>query len=166
MLPQNMTPALVIGLGNPLLGDDGVGWRIAERVQQEAEGMAVAVEVDFVSLGGLALMERLVGYEWAVLIDAITTGQAPAGTVHQFPLEALPDLAAGHIGSAHDTSLQTALSVGRALGAVLPEHITIVAVETNPVFEFGLDLTPAVARAVPEAARLVLDSLCKICQEE
>jgi hydrogenase maturation protease len=143
-------------LGNPILGDDGVGWRVAEEVLQQIEVIPTSVEIDCVALGGLSLMERMVGYDRVVLIDSIATGQAPPGTLHAFPLEALTDIVSTHSGSAHDTSLQTALQMGRAMGAPLPERIFVVGVETEPVFDFSEELTPPVAAAVPEAARRVL----------
>jgi len=47
----------VIGLGNPILGDDGVGWVVVHEIESRIG------EVDHLSLGGLSLMERLIGYE-------------------------------------------------------------------------------------------------------
>ena len=51
---------LVIGLGNPILGDDGVGWVVAEGIARLTEDRP-EIEVDTVALGGLSLMERLTG---------------------------------------------------------------------------------------------------------
>lgn len=152
---------LVVGLGNPLLGDDGVGWCAAEAVREALTGTALesVVEVDCLALGGLSLMERLIGYDQAILIDAISTGQQPAGSVICCSLAALPDRAAGHLSAAHDTSLQTALRVGRLLGAALPEAITVVAVEAAITYDFSETLSQAVAAAVSHAARRVLNLL-------
>jgi hydrogenase maturation protease len=102
-------------------------------------------------------MERLVGYQRAIIIDAITTRQNPPGTVTCFPLDALPDHAAGHTTAAHDTSLQTAIALGRSMGASLPETILIVAVESEQIYDFSEDLTPEVAAAILPAEQLVLD---------
>jgi hydrogenase maturation protease len=101
-------------------------------------------------------MERLVGYDRAIVIDAINVGQGPSGGVYCFPLEALPNPSAGHLGSAHETNLWTALQLGRAMGAHLPDQVMIVAVESSYVYEFTETLTPPVAAAVPEAVRRVL----------
>lgn len=153
---------LIIGLGNPILGDDGVGWRVAETVAErlQADGLdGPAVEVDTLSLGGLSLMERLVGYRQAIIVDAIQTRGGVLGQVHTFPLEALPDPSAGHTTAAHDASLQTALAVGREMGAELPQQVLIVAVETRPTFDFSQELSPAVEAAVPYAAQTVLGLL-------
>lgn len=166
-----MTRIIVIGLGNPILGDDGVGWRVAEEIQRLLQlpmtntpspfesNWGLVVDVECISLGGLSLMERLVGYDRAILIDAISTGQRPPGAVHCFPFEALPDPAAGHSSSAHDTSLKTALSVGRSMGLQLPDEITVVAVESESVHDFSEELSPPVSTAVPQAARLVIEAL-------
>jgi hydrogenase maturation protease len=151
---------LIVGLGNPILGDDGVGWRIAERLQEhlqsDPEG-AEGLEVECLALGGLSLMERLVGYQCAILIDAITTHQNPPGTLRFFPLESLPENIPGHTTAAHDTSLKTAIEMGRSLGACLPEKIIIVAVEAEQVYNFTEELSPQVAAAVITAEQMVLD---------
>jgi hydrogenase maturation protease len=154
---------LVLGLGNPLLGDDGVGWKVAEAVRARLQDPDV--EVDCLAGGGLSLMERLSGYEQAILVDAIQTGQGPPGSVRTLALEELPDPAAGHLGSAHDTTLQTALRVGRAMGVHLPQRVLIVAVEAERVYDFAEELTAPVAAAVPRAATTVTELLQQVKKE-
>jgi hydrogenase maturation protease len=156
--PPFIMKTLIIGLGNPILGDDGVGWRVAEEVAKKTAGRPV-IEVDCASLGGLSLMERLTGAEQVILVDSIYTGQKPVGTVSQFTLNDLPDLTSGHSASAHDTSLRNALNVGRSMQIDLPEdrNVFIVAIEAENVYDFSQELSPAVAKAVPEAIAAVLD---------
>jgi len=159
-MPSRAT--LVLGLGNPILGDDGVGWHVADQVRSRlgASGPEPAgVEVDCVALAGLGLMERMIGYDRAILVDAIDTGRHPVGTVQRMALAGLPDPCAGHTASAHDASLQTALALGQRLGVDLPTQVTVVAIEARAVHEFCAELTPAVAGAVSGAADLVLDVL-------
>ena len=152
---------LIVGLGNPILGDDGVGWRIADEVMrhQSRVGPHIDLDVECVALGGLRLMERLIGYDRAIILDAIHTGRDPPGTVSRLSLDELSAPVAGYSNASHDTSLRTALDVGRVLGAQLPEHVTIIAVETAREFSFSEALTPPVALAVPRAAALALDIL-------
>jgi hydrogenase maturation protease len=159
---------LVIGLGNPILGDDGVGWRVAEAVGRSIDHQpssspqgpgGSAVEVDCLAIGGLSLMERMIGYPRAILIDAINSHTQPDGTISIFPLEALPNRATGHLFSAHDTTLQNAIAVGRAMGADLPGEVMVVAVEAENVYDFGEELSPAVSAAVPRAVQAVLGLL-------
>jgi hydrogenase maturation protease len=150
---------LVLGLGNPILGDDGVGWRVANEVRAALGGASEGVEIDCASLGGLSLMERMLGYEHVILIDAIDTGDSPVGHVRMFPLEALTNPIAGHTSSAHDTSLSTALRTAEAMGQVTPKRIDIVAIETPPSYSFSETLTPPVERAVAIATRKVIEAL-------
>jgi hydrogenase maturation protease len=164
-VPTGVT--LVVGLGNPLLADDGVGWRVAQaliaRLQSDpglaADPAFADVEVDHLAVGGLTLMERLVGYRRAVLVDAMVTGEHPPGTVRRFSIADIPGREATHLDSAHDASLATALAAGRALGADLPTEIAVVAVEAVRVDEFGETLTPAVEAAIPAALDAVLAAI-------
>ncbi len=150
--------SIVLGLGNPLLGDDGVGWRIAEECAKRIAGRS-DVQVDCFARGGLSLMERLIGYDRAILIDAINTGGKPAGAVECFRLEDLTNPNAGHLASAHDATLQTAMKMGRALGARLPREVIVVAVEAENVYDFSEELSSAVAAAVPRATEMVMTML-------
>jgi hydrogenase maturation protease len=152
-----MAKTIIIGLGNPILGDDSAGWRVADLLRERAE--TAGIEIDTLSEGGIGLMERLVGYEWAILVDALLTGEHPTGTVLTFPLEALENSFAGHLGSAHESSLKTSLDVGRTLGAALPERVTIVAIESPHVYDFSTELSATVAQAIPIAAQAVVDLL-------
>ena len=151
-----MTKTLVIGLGNPILGDDGVGWKVAEQVST-AVNPRTPVEVDTAALGGLSLMERLLGYDRVVLVDSMETGQSPVGSVSTFPLASLQDPMSGHSASAHDTSLITALKTAESIGADIPKRVDVVAIEAQNVYDFSEDLSPAVAAAVPEAVQAVLN---------
>jgi len=171
-----MTKTLVIGLGNPILGDDGVGWKVAETVKERLSKemhfrlpvrpigtksihYLSPIEVDCLSLGGLSLMERLLGYERAIIVDSMETGHSPVGSVRTFPLASLPDPMAGHSASAHDTSLITALKTAESIGADIPKRVDVVAVEAQNVYDFGEELSPPVAAAVPEAVQAVFDLL-------
>ena len=164
---------VVLGLGNPILGDDGVGWRVVERAESSwlachseprrgEESLSaphsnnVDVEFDFVSLGGLALMERLVGYDRAVLADAIQTRDGVPGAIYRLTLDDLPTL---HADAVHDASLKAALTMGRQLGARLPEQIVIYAIEALNLLDFSENLSPPVAASVGRAAEMVLAEL-------
>ena len=149
---------LVIGLGNPILGDDGVGWRVAEEVQARLQvlGNGQNARVERFSAGGLALMERMLGYPRAIVIDAISTGEGTAGNLSCLPLRALPDYSAGHTSSAHDTSLNNALKVARLMGLAVPAEVWVVGIEIHRVGEFSERLSPPVEAAVLEAADKVM----------
>lgn len=149
---------LVLGLGNPILGDDGVGWRVVETVRPRLQDNTI--EVDCLAVGGLSLMERLIGYDRVILVDAMNTGSQPVGSVRVFSLSELPHPQAGHTSSAHDTSLQKALEVAQELGERLPDEIYVVAIEARQLHTFSEELSPEVQAALPIAARRVME-LCR-----
>ncbi|HVP22163.1 MAG TPA: hydrogenase maturation protease [Anaerolineaceae bacterium] len=144
---------IVVGLGNPLLGDDGAGWKVASLLEEQ-EGMQ-NVKVEYVAEGGLRLMEIMIGYERAIIVDSIHIEDTVAGSVRTFALESLPNPFAGHLGSSHETNLQTAMQIGRLSGASLPSEVIVVAIESTNVYEFSEQLSRPVAQAVPAAAELI-----------
>jgi hydrogenase maturation protease len=157
---------LVVGLGNPLLGDDAVGWRVVEELERRLasagpppEAAGREIETDVLAVGGIGLMERLVGAQRAILVDAIETGAAPAGTVGCRRLTEIPIRAATHLDGAHDTPLPVAIAAGRALGAEIPDDILVVAIEAHRTDVFSAELTPPVAAAVPQAVQAILTSI-------
>ena len=160
---------VVVGLGNPVLGDDGVGWRVADEVEdrlcvlretaRQAGGGCATVDVERLGVGGLRLMEFLDGYDEAILIDAAEFPDRPLGEVRSCALEELDCYAAGHLDSAHDASLVTALALGRRLGASLPTRIQTVTVQVRRTDVFSEQLTPEVEAAVPTAAAAVVGLL-------
>jgi len=148
---------LIVGLGNPILGDDGVGWKVVEEVGKHLTDDDT-VEVNFLSAGGISLMEHLIGYDRAILVDAFSV-DAPVGSISVLKLSQLPDYSAFHITSAHDTSLQKAMELGREMGACLPDDVTVVGVATDCIRDFSDELSPPVAQVVPCAVHIVMDLL-------
>lgn len=148
---------IVIGLGNPILGDDGVGWRVAEDVRQAIDP-GMQVDVECLSLGGLSLMEHLIGYERVILIDAFISDEEP-GSIHVSKLSDLPNYSAFHITSAHDTSLQDAIKLGKSLGAKLPVDVTVVGITANYVYDFSEELSQPVRNSVQKATKIVINML-------
>lgn len=154
---------IVIGLGNPILTDDGVGVLAARQIEERLEpGRYPWLTITEASAGGLRLMELVLDYQQVVLIDAyyLDPEKTTPGQIHRLTLE---DLRSGpptqHSTSAHDTSLVTALDTARQLGYSVPEEISIYAVEVENILEFGEYPTPQVAEAIPEVVELVLAEL-------
>ncbi len=157
-----MEKTIVIGLGNPFLTDDGVGVKVAYEIEKAlGSNIPANLTVTEASVGGLRLMEMLVGYDRVILIDAIlkNNGDQP-GTIYQMTLDDLRHISpTQHSSSAHDTSLVTALEAGLAMGLHLPAHFTIYAVSVENILDFSEEPTPAVAAAIPKVTRAVLEEL-------
>ena len=158
---------IVVGLGNPILSDDGVGVITSYEVDRELSVEArEIVHVTEASMGGIRLMELLVGYDRAIIIDALTLdNNSIPGTIHKMSLEDLQEISpTQHSSSTHDTSLVTALKLGRHLGYKLPDEIIIYAVEVENVSDFSEVPTPAVAQAIPRLKSMVLEEIYKDLQ--
>ena len=153
---------LVLGLGNPILGDDGVGITAAALLEERLPpGLPVEVDTDY--HGGLHLMERLVGYDLAIIIDAICTGTHPPGTILRLGPDDVPTQ---HTASAHDVNLPTALAMARRMRLTIPQEICIIAIEAQNVLQFNEHCTPAVEAALPRAVDAALAQLREWTREE
>jgi hydrogenase maturation protease len=154
---------LILGLGNPLITDDSVGLRVVEQLKPLlADRADVEVSEDY--WGGLRLMERMIGFDRAIVVDAIQTG-APPGTIHLLTADGIPTQRSA---SAHDVNLSTALEFGRRAGVSLPENsqIRLVGIEAEDVLSFAERCTPSVRAAVPRAVEAVLKALDVLTREE
>ena len=162
-MAEEVPKTIIIGLGNPILGDDGVGWKVAQEVEETIEmgksHFGNGIEIEYSSLGGLSLMERMVGFQRVILIDSMHTDEHPIGSVRTFPLNALANPMDGHSASAHDTSLRLALETAEEMGVSVPRSVEVVAIESNQVFDFSENLSPAVAAAIPLATQCVINLL-------
>jgi hydrogenase maturation protease len=111
-------------------------------------------------------MEHLIGYDQAIIIDAVQTGNGRPGQLYDLHLDDLPNFSAGHITAAHDTSLQTALKVGQKMGASLPLEIRVVGIEAERVYDFSETLSSEVAASIPHAVQMVFKQLDEMRRSE
>ena len=156
---QHLVPrTMVLGLGNPILTDDGVGIHVV-RAAASRYSLCTGVVFAEASVGGLRLLDLLAGYDRVILVDAIQTRDGQPGMIYRV---GPGDLQASlHSGSTHDLSLPAALDLGRRLGMKLPSDrdLTILAVEVEDVLTLGETCTPAVTRAIPDAVEATLAEL-------
>jgi len=151
---------LIIGLGNPILTDDGVGVKVARELEKlidlEAHPELTITEA---SAGGLRLMEVLLDYDQVILIDAfyLDPESTTPGKIHHLSLDDLRSLSpTQHSTSAHDTSLITALDAAAKMGYRTPSDLSSYAVEVEIILEFSQTPTPAVAKAIPVVVSRIL----------
>ena len=151
---------LVLGLGNPILTDDGIGVLVAEQVRARLPE-DTPIDISEVSVGGLTLMETMIGYDRVILVDALQflDGCSP-GKIHRMTLEDLQAISpTQHSASPHDASLVTALETGHRMGLKLPREVTIFAIEVENVMDFSDRPTPAVAAVIPQVTEAVLQEI-------
>lgn len=150
---------LVLGLGNTILRDDGVGIRIVEEAQKQTNDPDI--DFDIASVGGLRLLDNLIGYQRIILVDAIQTESATPGDILWLKVKDLQ--ATLHSGSSHDLSLAGALRLGHGLQMDLAhnDNIHILAIQVEDVLNFGESCTPRVAAAIPKAVNALLAELAR-----
>ena len=147
---------ILVGLGSPF-GDDQVGWRVAQALEDMLQGSADAEPVRVLCLDrpGPALLDAIAGRDEAILVDATADG-SPPGTVHQVAAETV--MAEPRSSSSHGLGPGHALQLGHALG-ILPPRLSIYLVSIDPSHTGhpdGADLTPPVAAAVLPLAQEIL----------
>jgi len=146
---------LVIGCGNLLREDDGVGIRAVRLLK--ARKLPEGVRVVEAGCPGLGLLDLLAGSERAVIVDAVVSG-APPGTLHRFGPGVLPERNWLPL-SLHGVNLVDALALGRtAAPEQLPGSITIFGVEIARR-GMGEGLSPEVEAALPELVEMILSEL-------
>lgn len=135
---------LVLGLGNELLCDDGIGILAAERLK---EILGAQVDVESTSVSGLALLDYLVGYDRAILIDAVQSGQHPVGTVFEIEHDNLREIISP---SPHYAGLPELIQLAEELSLDFPKQFHVLAVEVEDCLSLGKDPCEAVLSSLEE----------------
>ncbi|HUU45208.1 MAG TPA: hydrogenase maturation protease [Acidobacteriota bacterium] len=145
---------LVLGLGNELLADDAVGLLAARELRAPLDGQADVVES---SLSGVALIELLLGYDCAILIDAVQTGDYPPGTIREFTPADLDSVIAP---SPHYAGIPELIALASQLDLDFPDEIRIYAMEIADACSIGGALTDPVRAALGKLVDRVKQDVC------
>ena len=147
---------LILGLGNDILCDDGVGLYVVRELKNTLSNHK-DIAVAEASLAGLGLLDSLAGYDKAIVIDAIQTRDGKTGQVYRLNSN---DLAiTRHTASTHNVNFASALELGRKLGLSLPQKIVIFAIEVADVSTFSEQCTPEVKKAIPKCVDMVIQEI-------
>jgi hydrogenase maturation protease len=147
-------PTLILCLGNPLLGDEGIGVRVAE----ELKGLELPDGVSVVGGGtaGLRLISLMEGYQRVIIVDAADMGHPPGRVVRFTPSEVQLEMVEAPL-SLHQIGLVEALALAEAL-EVAPGELVIIGVQPGRV-EMSGELSPEMEGAIPQIIRMILDEL-------
>lgn len=140
---------LVLGVGNPILSDDGVGIHVARDLKKKN---IKGVTVEELAASGLELLDVVRGFDKVIIIDAIQIEGGVPGELHF--LEERDFERSIHGSSPHGINIATALALGRRLVPnEMPKEVLFLAIEAEDLVNVGENLTHRVAAAVPEAVR-------------
>jgi hydrogenase maturation protease len=142
---------LVIGVGNLLRTDDGVGIHLINMLNE----LHPEIDTFDAAMGSIEILEAMKGYERVVIVDSIETGVEP-GTIYRV------NLAGGEkppvINYSHGTDVITILELGRQLyGDGMPKDVILIAIEAEDTTTIGDKLTKKVQEAIDDVLQKILD---------
>jgi hydrogenase maturation protease len=145
---------LILGLGNILLQDEGVGIRVLERLDAEYEWPVHSTLLDG-GVMGLELLPYLESADAVLLLDAVHTGEPP-GSIVRLEGNEIPAVVALKM-SMHQVGLQETLAMCQFRGT-LPERLVLLGVVPARL-DLGLDLSPQVAAQVTTLVQAAVSEL-------
>jgi len=146
---------LILGVGNLLLSDEGVGVHIARTLME----MDFPPQVRVVEGGtdGFGLMHILLEADRLILIDAIRGG-GPPGSIYRFEIEDCPPFPDTYKTSVHQISILEVINLSGLIGS--PPRTTIIGVEPK-CLEMGMDLSPEIEAKIPRVIQLVHEEVAR-----
>lgn len=148
---------VILGIGNILLKDEGVGVRVIERLGKDYRFPPIVALVDGGTLG-LKLLGTIAGADYLIVVDAVKNGRHP-GTLYRFEPTDIPTRVQ-YKDSFHQVDLLEVLTLSQYIGN-RPETV-IIGVEPEDISPWGMELTPTVQKKVPELMHLVLKELDRL----
>ncbi len=142
-----MSRQLVLGLGNDLLGDDGVGLWLVDALR--ARPALAGFDFETSEGAGLALLELLDGYERAVIVDCVAEENGCPGRVQRLSAEEFETRSVDL--SSHYAGLPQVLALGRRLGLRMPD-VQVLAVGVEDPYRIGTEFSPALRLRLPALA--------------
>jgi len=144
---------LVLGVGNPILTDDGIGIKIAQKLKEEKPYL----EVIETSEAAIAVLDLIViaGCDKLIIVDSIKTEQGKLGELYKFELEDLKP--AKDFSTSHGVDIATVFELGQKAGYSVPRDISIYAVEIKDNTTFGEECTDKIREKIPAIARQIIE---------
>ena len=147
---------LLLGLGNDLLTDDAIGLRVVAGAREQLKRQPNVAVLESGEMG-LGLLDVVTGFDGLVVVDAIQTGQAAPGSIHELDLSNLQTLPGT---SPHFLGLGETLALGRRLDLEVPSRVKILAIEVQDPHTVGTHLTPALKAVLPKLVKRAV-SACR-----
>lgn len=146
---------LVLGIGNYLMGDEGIGVHLAMRMQ--AENSIPGVDIIDGGTGGFHLLSYFEGYEIIILADA-TLDNNPIGTIRKIKPRFASDFPKAM--STHDIGLKDMVSALQLLGKMPDIHLFVVSIES--LQQQGIELTPEIEAVVPSLMNMIKENIFEL----
>ena len=145
----------VVGVGNEIISDDGVGLYTAKQLKKE--NLPGNVDVLESERGGIYLLDVLEGYDKAIIIDAIKSEKGKLGEIYKLSLDDFSYFPKSD--SLHSVDIITGLKFYIKENIRVPDNIIIYSIEVETIDEFGVGLTPEVEKAAVELVEIIKKEL-------
>jgi hydrogenase maturation protease len=157
-MPILNAPIRILGCGNLLMGNDGVGLKVIEALQKTDLGSLENLDIADAGVCGLDLLNYFDGAKKVIIVDAVLAN-SPVGSIHRFDgKDLLKSTDPLNLISAHDLTISDVLRIGEHVQS-LPE-IVVIGIEIGTVItEATLEISPEVLKGLDEAVRLIKEEV-------
>jgi len=152
-------PLIILGLGNKILGDDGAGILVAEKLKKRLQNVP-QIKVDTTSLGGLRIIDFIKDYNSAIIIDTIKSGMKLAGHIYIFSHKDF--INSLRMVSYHDINFCTAIEFAKKMNIQMPQEILIYAIEAKKTDVF----TYKISREIKTAIDICTEKIISFIEKE
>jgi hydrogenase maturation protease len=157
---NNILKILVLGIGNKILKDDGIGPAVIQELRRFSLPKGVFLET--ANISGFTLLDIVTGYDTLIIVDAMKSGKSPGEITwvdtDEYTLRTT-------IPSQHKMDIFHMLELGKQMGITIPVNVRTMAIEADDVTSFGETLSPEVAKVIPEAVVNLMEQIYSIIKE-
>ncbi|MFC2045812.1 hydrogenase maturation protease, partial [Chloroflexota bacterium] len=148
---KNKIRTLILGLGNPILTDDGAGIKIARKIKE----ITAEPEVQETCEAGITLLDYIEGYDKLIIIDSIKTEQGKPGELYKIDINDFKP--AMDLSLSHGMDIATAFEIGRGMGRDIPSVISIYGIEIKDNLTFAEECTEEIEKVIPLIAQQIIE---------
>ncbi|MBN2608828.1 MAG: hydrogenase maturation protease [Candidatus Fermentibacteraceae bacterium] len=143
---------MLLGLGNPILGDDGVGCSLADLILEMLEPSG-DLEILSASVSPVRLVDRIACCSRLIIVDSVSTGRAEPGDLLEIDFKPGEDLPP----TSHHFPVHQIPEISRALGLPCPNIIKVYGIEIEPPGEYSDRLSERISRLLPSLAESIIE---------
>ena len=146
---------MLLGIGNPIMGDDGVGIHVVRMLKQKL-GRRNELEFKELSVGGLKMVEAMLGHENVIIVDSYASTALEQGRIREFTPDQIKETL-NIASSPHDTNFATALELYKKIQPdEIPKTIRIFTIDINPTLTFSEKMSPPIQEAASKLADIIM----------
>ena len=153
-MTNSVPKILILGIGNILLKDEGVGVKVIERLKRDYK-FPSNIELIDGGTAGFGLIDLLDGVEHLIIVDAVQGNDEP-GSIYRFKFEDMPSSISKKF-SPHQIGILETLILIKMLGKI--PDTTIIAIQPKDCSNWGTELTPEIEDKIPNIVNLVINEL-------